>query len=699
MQAINNPFVSVVNGNKQFIIPVFQRDYSWTSEQCRQMWDDIVRSGEGNADNHFMGSFVYVAGNTGAVFSSWLVIDGQQRLTTLTLLLVALRDHIRDKAWVGTDPDDPTPEQIDAYFLKNVQETGNRAYKLALRRHDDETLRALVDGRDPSEGQVSSELVVEAYRHFRNALTSLEADPAKVYRGIARLNVVDVKLERHIDSPQLVFESLNSTGVDLTESDLIRNYLLMGLSEQEQTDLYNAYWSKLETIFRESGSAPDQFLRDYIALKSKLTTQTRADRIYTEFKDFWKPSDGMPLPDLLENMVRFAGYYVSCIAPERIESKTLSNAMRRVRWLGSAHALLTMRLFESFDDGQLSLDEFVRALELISSYLVRRAVLGLQTRNYWSVFARIAHSIDDESTFESLQVALARQSYIFPSDDRFRQGIQERDLYGLRICWHILTQLENAGQLEPSPTREYSIEHIMPQSIDNVQEWQKMVGDNWKIDHETWIHRLGNLTLTAYNSTYSNRPFTAKKTIKGGFNTSAVRLNQFVKEQNRWTKVEMEKRGGILAERALEIWPHHDADEERLREIELEELRSRASHRKAESLELSEHVRNLLNEIRGSIQNITDAIEIIEYRSLCFYDNSAIFFSEALPMAHRVRLLLPIDFDEVDDPEGVAKDATSFKFLQNVVHRDCGTFVDIWSQQQIPATIPLIRQAFNVSEE
>ena len=699
MQAINNPFVSIINGNKQFIIPVFQRDYSWTTEQCQQMWDDIVRSGSGDDDSHFMGSFVYVAGNTGAVFSSWLVIDGQQRLTTLTLLLIALRDHIRDANWTGNQPDDPTPDRIDAYFLKNIQESGDRIYKLALRRHDNDTLRALVNGENPSEVEDSSELVIEAYRHFRELLNSPEADPAKVYRGVARLDIVDVKLERHVDNPQLVFESLNSTGIDLTESDLIRNYLLMGLPEEEQTRLYNAHWSKLETLFRTSGSAPDQFLRDYVALKQKSTTQARADRIYAEFKEFWRPSDSIPLDALLADLVRFASYYVSCLRPEQIESKPLADAMRRVRWLGSAHVLLTMRLYKCHDDGSLSLDEFVRALGLTSSFLVRRAVLGLESRSYWSVFARIAHSIDDESPFESFQVALARQNYTFPSDERFVQEIQDRDLYGLRICWHILTQLENFGQAEPSPTSEYSIEHIMPQSIDGVPDWKQMLGEGWETIHESWLHRLGNLTLTGYNSRYSNKPFTEKKAITGGFNESAVRLNQFVKEQDQWTPSEMKIRGRTLAKRAVEIWPYHDANEELLRKLEVQELLDRASRRDASSLNMSNHIRELLYAIRDVVREVGDLIEVIEGRSICYYDDSAGFFAETLPMAHRVRLLLPIDFDEADDPEGVATDATRYKFLPNVAHRDCGTFVDIWGGQQIDAAKPLLRQAFNVSEE
>ena len=197
MQAINNPFVALVNGTKQFIIPAFQRDYSWTTEQCQQMWDDIVRAGSSDGD-HFIGSFVYIAGNTAAVFSSWLVVDGQQRLTTLTLLLIALRDHIRETDWTGQEP---TAAQINAYYLTNEHESGDRRYKVALRRHDDATLRALVDGKDPLEIENRSELVVEAYRYFRKQLNRPEADPGLVYRGVGRLNIVDVTLHRRIDDP------------------------------------------------------------------------------------------------------------------------------------------------------------------------------------------------------------------------------------------------------------------------------------------------------------------------------------------------------------------------------------------------------------------------------------------------------------------------------------------------------------------
>ena len=696
MQAINNPFVALVNGTKQFIIPAFQRDYSWTSEQCQQMWNDIMRAGSTDSD-HFIGSFVYVAGNTAAVFSSWLVVDGQQRLTTLTLLLIALRDHIRVIDWIGQEP---TPAQIDAYFLINEHELGDRRYKVALRRHDDATLRALVDGKNPLEIENRSELVVEAYRYFRKQLNSPEADPEQVYRGVGRLNIVDVTLHRPIDDPQRVFESLNSTGVDLTQSDLIRNYLLMGLPEPEQTRMYDEYWSKIETLFRAVGSSPDTFLRDYTALRQRTSTQARADRIYAEFRDFWQRSDAEALAGLLEDLVRFARYFAFFLQPDRIDSKPLATAMRQVRSLGSAHAMLLMRLYYLYDERALAHDDFIRALELISSYLVRRSVLGMQTRGYWAVFARIAHSITDEDPLGSFQVALARQSYRFPADDDFVSALQESDLYRLRICWHILSQLENAGQNEPSPVSEYSIEHIMPQNIDNVPEWQDMLGKNWEEVHQTWLHRLGNLTLTAYNGRYSNRPFKEKKTLKGGFEQSAVRLNEYVRQRAEWAALEMKERGSVLAHRALDIWPHHNADERLVIAEEVRELRTRSTARKAESINMDASVAEILYGIRDAIRELGESIEIVEGNSLCFYDGeSGGFFAETLPMASYVRILLPIDFEEIDDPEGVARDVTAWKFLPNVTHRDCGVFIDIGSRQSIPKAVAMVREAFNVVEE
>ena len=213
MKAIDFPFTKIINGTTQFVIPVFQRDYTWDAEtQCAQLWRDVLRASRTSGERgHFLGSIVYIAtGDSLAGFTRWMLIDGQQRLTTLTLLLAALRDHISETKWSGGE-NDPTPKRIDAYFLKNVQEEGDREQKLVLRRHDQATLRAIVDGKEPPHE--ASDHIRDNYNYFREQLSAI--DPADVYRGIARLLIVDVALDRQTDDPQLIFESLNSTGVDL----------------------------------------------------------------------------------------------------------------------------------------------------------------------------------------------------------------------------------------------------------------------------------------------------------------------------------------------------------------------------------------------------------------------------------------------------------------------------------------------------
>lgn len=699
MQAINRPFTTIISGNRQFVIPVFQRDFSWTREQCAQLWGDVMRASVAEADSgHFMGSIVYVGADLMSAFQSWLLIDGQQRLTTLTVLMVALRDHIRETGWSGSD-DGPTVARIDEYFLVNRLETGERHYRLILRGRDNATLRGLVDGKSTAELDTEySELLMEAYEYFRSVLQAPDCDPERVYRGMARLNVVDVTLDRAVDNPQLVFESMNSTGIALRPSDLVRNYLLMGLGESEQTRLYVEYWSGIEELFRTSGGTFDSFLRDYMALEQRLTQQIRQDRIYDEFKSFWNPAVGTPLEELLADMARVARTYASFLGVAPMQRPWLADAMGNMRSLNTTQGLLIMRLYHHHEKGQLSQVEFVRSIVLIESYLLRRAVLGLQTRSYWSIFARIAHDLDPEAPFESLQVALARLrgNNRFPNDEEFRRGLLEHDLYGLRVCKHLLDRLENAGFQEPSPVHDFSIEHIMPQEITDVPQWQEMLGEDWAEEHGAWLHRLGNLTLTAYNSAYSNRPFGEKQVVEGGFRQSAVRLNADVRDVPQWTSAEIRDRGTRLAVRALTIWPHHEADAQSIQAAHIRDLRKRAEERNASELEMSSAVREVFEGVRSRIRELADVIEVIEHKSVGCYGPE--FFAELMPMRHSVRAILPLEFGEVAIPDGLnVQDASTWKFVPNRVHTDSNLIVEFWDESTVALAVPLFRHSLDQS--
>jgi len=694
MKAIDLAFTRLINGTTQFIIPVFQRDYSWSEDEWQQLWDDVIRAARVDSEHgHFLGSIVYVAsGDMAAGFTRWLVVDGQQRLATLTILLTALRDHVRETDWVGGE-NGPTVQKIDAYYLKNTQESGDRQPKLVLRRSDDDTLRSLVDGNDLPKPH--SNAIVAAYEFFRELLKT--ESPDLIYRGIGRLVIIDVTLDRHGDDPQLVFESLNSTGIDLSEADLIRNYVLMRLPESDQTRMYEQYWSKIETMFRGSESILDNFLRDYMALRTRATKQTRTDQIYRafrgEFGSFKKEDNG--LEGTLENMVRVARWYAAFI-PGHTGDGALEIALKNVRRLAPAAATLVTKLYQCHDElNSLSIKEFLTSLGLLESYVLRRAICGLDTRAYWTVFTGVAHRVDGQRPLQSFQVELARlrDNYRFPSDEEFRQALTENELYGLRICGYLFDRLENAGSKEPSPTGDYSIEHIMPQNENLRLEWRRMLGPKWREEREVWLHRLGNLTLTGYNSTYSDRPFEEKKTIPGGFNESSVRLNKYVREQSQWTAKEMEVRGKDLARRAVEIWPSLEVDRALIKEANRRDKRELATRRSVELVQMSPRTRELFNVLSEEVKGLGEVIEIAESRSVSYHAPD--FFLEVLPRKYELVLLLRLDFNEVDDPDEIAEDAGEWKYIRNAKY-DGGVVVHVGERDHIDAAVRMVRQALNM---
>ena len=538
------------------------------------MWDDINRASSNNVNpGHFLGSLVQIdTGRTVPGLSSWLVIDGQQRLATLTLLVAGLRDHINSIDQDGGGPS-VTVELLDDQFLKNRHGTGDEKYKLSLRRTDDATLHALVDGKDLDslEGNLSVQ-VADAYKFFREQLRASNCAPAVIYDGIASLMIVEVTLDRGVDDPQFVFESLNDTGVDLSEGDKIRNYLLMSLEEQEQNDLYTEYWSKIEGHFRDKGGKLDDgllsaFLRDYIALKRKDQQQVQSNRIYDEFK---KSRDTIQaqrtLEQLLADMRRFAGYYAA-FEGRPVPSEELAGALRNTRSQGTTPRVLIMRLYDCYDNQRtLAERDFIRSLRLIESYLLRHAICGHQIRRFWNIFAEMTLDVDEESPAETLLDTLAkpRGSYdfwSFQTDSAFSNAIQTKNLAQFQICKYVLDRLEESFESKHSIfTNKLEIEHIMPQSIESSNEphrtygkkWQKMLGGDWQQVHSDWLHRLGNLTLAGDNPEMSNKPFEEKKAF---YAENPLRLTQFVRKQPVWTATEMEKRGKELAERALRIWP------------------------------------------------------------------------------------------------------------------------------------------------
>jgi hypothetical protein len=403
MHAQDLPFTQLLDGAKQFIVPIFQRDYSWGTKHCLQLWEDIVRVGkDANAKWHFLGSVVYIAAEDNAAgISRWLVIDGQQRLTTLTLLLTALRKRLQTAGGEGQTETLPSPEAVDDYYLRNRHGKGDRKHKLSLRRSDQETLAALVEEKELPKP--ASERVQENFEFFVEKLGN--ADLEIIHTGIKKLVIVDVSLVRGQDDPQMIFESLNSTGLDLTQADLIRNFILMRQDADVQTQLYQDYWQPIEKAFDARYRTDfDNFIRDYLTLALKPSKQFREEDIYHQFRTFfYAASTNREIADILADIKRFGGYYVAFSLGQEDEAK-LKEPFQRLRFLVEVASPVVLRLYHCYKQVKtLSLDEFVEATRVAGKLRVSSRSLRNADAQPWSDFRFACQSYQGERTIAKPQ--------------------------------------------------------------------------------------------------------------------------------------------------------------------------------------------------------------------------------------------------------------------------------------------------------
>src|SRR3990167_1272492 len=312
MKASETKLLDFLHSSRQFAIPIYQRTYSWTEKECRQLWDDIVRAGSDDAISvHFVGSIVYID-KADANLTSWeplLVIDGQQRLTSVSLLLSALARAVAD-----TEPFDGfSRRKIENYYLLNPEETGERHFKLLLSQTDKASLTAIVDKQElPKERSLHIE---QNFNLFEELVASCKDDLVAVCKGLNKLLMVDIKLKRGEDNPQLIFESMNSLGKELSQANLIRNFILMGLEPELQTRLYEQFWRPMEIDFGQEayGTHFDAFMRHYLTLKTGEIP--RLDDVYEAFKGYARNSrinatdDNGHIESLVRDMREYAKHF------------------------------------------------------------------------------------------------------------------------------------------------------------------------------------------------------------------------------------------------------------------------------------------------------------------------------------------------------------------------------------------------------
>lgn len=555
MKAAESQFLPFLNGKKQFVIPIYQRTYSWTREQCEQLWNDIVQTAQNRAeDAHFIGSIVYIQQGVTLIarIPQFLVIDGQQRLTTLSLLLVALAQAVQG---AGGFQGISYAEIYDDYLI-NTHGRDEQRYKLLLTQGDKEALKEIIDHPERVVLETGRNYLVENFLFFVERIRQSDVSLQTIYEGISKLIIVEISLGKD-DNPQLIFESLNSTGMDLSQTDLIRNYILMRMSPEEQTELYNDYWYPMEQKFRyaEGDDQFNRFMRDYLTIKQGSIPNIA--RVYSVFKTYHRSQNGTSMHAIVADIYRFANHFLQ-VALLQEKDKALWKRLNDINTLkvDVAYPFL-LEVYDDYAHGILSKNDLLIILQLVESYVFRRLICGIPTNGLNKVFMTLAKDIDKKHYLESVQAALLAKvrSGRFPRDEEFRAAFVIRDVYNSRIRKYLLDKLENYGEKELVNLDSCTIEHIMPQNERLSLEWQRELGPNWKEIQNRYLHTIGNLTLTAHNSEMGDRPFLEKRDMSKGFVYSAIRLNRGLAKLEHWNQDEIEKRAQLLADIAVEAWP------------------------------------------------------------------------------------------------------------------------------------------------
>lgn len=547
-------------GDKRFVIPVYQRPYSWKKANCELLIKDLLNLSKRNDDaTHFFGSIVYVVNNIGSC-NEYIIIDGQQRITTISLLLLAIRNYITEKQLdIGINPN-----KITTSYLTDEYADSAKKLKLKLVQGDDDAYDRLIEKSQP----ISNNNVTVNYNYFYEILSSSSKEDIKgLYDAIRKLIIVNISLNPHNgDDPQLIFESLNSTGLDLEEADKIRNYVLMKMPSAQQERIYKNYWEKLEK--KVSKEDINKFIRHYLAVKTRELANE--NKLYFAFKSYREKNNSLQIEDILSDILIYADFYNQIKNAKISDRISYLNAIARINKLEVNTIMpLLFDLFYAKNQALLTEEEMTVCVSVIESYIARRIVCGLPTSALNKIFVGMGAEIQryinkNGATFvDALKYSILSKTgkSRFPTDHDFAEKFVAYELYNAKpnTRKYFFERLENYNNRERIAVEEQidngelTIEHIMPQTL--TREWKESLGDKWELIHSKYIDTVGNLTLTAYNSDYSNLMFARKKTLTDkGFDYSKLSLNTYVKTCDTWTETEIIKRAELLSSWAEKIW-------------------------------------------------------------------------------------------------------------------------------------------------
>ena len=554
-----------------FAIPVYQRNYDWTLTQCKQLLRDIIETGKNDKVNaHFIGSIVYVHDDvySASGITELSIIDGQQRLTTITLIYIALYRLAK---------------QLDNQMLVNrihktylINEFAPEAEKLKLKptENNKEALRHILNATD-GEAFKGYSKIIENFEYFKSAITSENFET--VQRGLSKLIFVDIALDRQKDNPQRIFESLNSTGLELSQADLIRNYILMGLSRTNQEKIYKNYWEVIEKNAKDetlNKTRVSEFIRDYLTLKNK-EIPNKGD-VYVTFKENYPTTTVDDLEGILLELKSLSKFYNKLVNPKNEVDREIRQQLEYISRLEINVAFpFLMKVYEDYSNRLIDKSTFISVLSLVQSFTFRRFILGLPTNALNKIFMTLYDKVEPNNYLGSIQKSLIQRSGVqrFPRNIETMNALKEKDVYNIKSKnrTYLLERIENFQNTEPviiEGNPDISIEHIFPQNPD--PKWKIELGaDEYNFIKENYLNTIGNLTLSGNNGKLGNKPFTDKKVMnvdgkEQGYTFSRLWLNRGLKEKTKWGKEEIEIRAHQIAERFLKIWeiPDIEVDEQ-----------------------------------------------------------------------------------------------------------------------------------------
>lgn len=565
MKATETVFKNFLTQNKtQFVIPVYQRNYDWTTTECKQLLEDIIEVGskKNSDDTHFIGSIVFIHDGvyTSSDVKQLVIIDGQQRLTTMTLLYLALYRFALDN-----DMEEKAAEINETILINRFVKEDSSKLKLKQTDVNAKAFRYLMNENKPSDYNEYSR-IIDNYNHFFNALD--KDNYSTIIEGLNRLLFVEISLERGKDDPQRIFESLNSTGLELSQADLIRNYILMGLEPREQVRVFENYWEIIENnakIENSQESKVSELIRDYLTLINKKIPNK--SKVYEEFKTRFKKRDVDFYQTTLQTIKQYSVIYNKLLNPSNETDVEIQRELRSIKQLEiNVSYPFLLPVYDDYITNYIDKNTFIEVLRLIQSYTWRRFIVGLPTNALNKIFMTLYTDVDRSNYLKSIEKALIkkRSSQRFPNNIEIEAGLKDKDLYNTQAknklyYFEQMEHYKNPERVDLS-SADITIEHIFPQNPD--AKWKTDITEaEYKLFSEKYLNTIANLTLSGNNGALGNKSFSEKRDMnkdegRQGYVYSNLWMNEALKTKDVWNVEELEERFKLLYNRYTSIWKY-----------------------------------------------------------------------------------------------------------------------------------------------